>query len=131
MSTEPYVVEVTKSSEHITQYVFRQPIKEKKLEESKREQLAELAKSDAPLKYICMGRNDDYHELSNTTLQPFGTMSEAIAYGHDILQYKSFGEYYYQSFVIQPLLPGKNSFEMTQEQIQFVIELEKVDAYIV
>jgi hypothetical protein len=128
MSTEPYVVEVVKSSEHITQYVFRQPNKEKQIEDSKREQLAELAKSDAPFKYICMGRNDDYHELSNTILRPFGTMADAVLYGKEILKYKSFGEYYYQSFVIQPLLLGKNSFEMTEEQIDFVLALEKVDA---
>jgi hypothetical protein len=71
-----------------------------------------------------MGRNDEYHELCNTTIRPFGTVAEADAYGNQLLKLRSWGACCYHSFVIQPLFKEANSFELSKAQIDFVLALE-------
>jgi hypothetical protein len=118
-------VDVT-SSNDITCVCFVNTVKQNKKQTDQRLLLETLAKSDEPFKYIVMGRNDEYHEIGNHSLRPFGTIMEAIAYGEQLTTRDSRRYRLYHSFVIQPLLKDIDSFEMTSEQIVMVHDIENI-----
>ena len=146
--TEPKtVVEIVKETANVTSYIFRDPTKEKNASELRLEMLITLItpfhiedtqrnrsnpaegrsilNENNPLKYICIGKTAEYREIATTTMQPFRTLCEAVEYGKSLLLKESFsGQKYYGSFIIQPLLEGTNSFVMTTDEINKILELE-------
>jgi hypothetical protein len=121
---EPFdKVEVTTSND-ITSVLFVNTAKESKKKMEQQLLLETLAKSNCPFKYIVMGRDDEYQELGNHSLRPFGTIMEAIAYGEKLTTRDLRGYRVYHSFVIQPLLKDMDSFELTKGQIGMLREME-------
>jgi hypothetical protein len=121
---EPFdKVELT-STGGVTAISFVNTIKEETKKKTDQEVLETLASSDQSMKYIVMGRNDEYHEIGNNSLRPFGTIIEAIAYGEQLTTRNSRGYRLYHSFLIQPLLKDKNSFELTGDQIVMIRNIE-------
>jgi hypothetical protein len=117
-------VQVT-SGNNITSVLFVNTEKEAQKKTEQQILIETLAISDQPFKYIVMGRDDEYQELANYSLRPFGTIMEAIAYGEQLTRRNSRGCILYHSFVIQPLLKDMNSFQMTSEQIGMIRDIEK------
>ena len=109
------------SGPNIVTTTFHNIEKEKKIKTSQIELIETLVKSDIPYKYIVIGRNDEYQELGQSSIRPFGSIREAIAYG-ETLTLREQGLYH--SFVIQPLLKDKNSFELTREHIEIIWNAE-------
>jgi hypothetical protein len=121
---EPFdKVEVT-SAGGITAISFVNTVEESKKKTDRRSLLEALAKSDQPFKYIVMGKYEEYNDICNSSMRPFGTVREAITYGTKLTTRNSRGYRYYQDFVIQPLLKDINSFELTSEQIDMMHEIE-------
>jgi hypothetical protein len=119
-------VEVT-TSNNITSILFVNTAKDsiqKKIKMDRDTLLETLAKSDSPFKYIVMGRDDEYQELGNHSLRPFGSIMEAIAYGEQLTAINSRGNRLCHSFLIQPLLKDIDSFELTSEQIGMIRDIE-------
>lgn len=113
-------VEVS-SGPNIVTTTFHNLEKEKKIKTSQIEVIESLVKSDILYKYIVIGRNDEYHELGQSSIRPFGTIREAFAYGKTLTLKEPYsGQGLYHSFVIQPLLKDENSFELTSEHIEII-----------
>lgn len=88
--------------------------------------LEELANNhENLLKYIVMGRNDEYHEIGNYSMRPFRTIREAILYGETLITKNHRIHSGYHSYIIQPLLEGIDSFQLTIDQIKFICQIEK------
>jgi len=121
---EPFdKVEVT-SAGGITSISFANTVKEETKKQKDKLVLETLASSDQPMKYIVMGINEDYQDICNYTMMPFGTIREAIAYGEQLTTRDSRGCRGYCSFIIQPLLNNQKSFELTSEQIAMIRNIE-------
>jgi hypothetical protein len=124
VTVEPFdKVQVT-SGNNITSVLFVNTEKESKKKTEQQILIETLAMSDQPFKYVVMGRDDEYQELANYSLRPFGTIVEAIAYGEQLTMRNSRGYTMYHSFVIQPLLKDMNSFQFTSEQIGIIRDIE-------
>jgi hypothetical protein len=117
-------VNVTTSND-VTCICFVNTAKEAKKKTDRELLLETLAKSNCPFKYIVMGRNDEYNELGNNSLRPFGTIMEAIAYGQQISTKCSRGYRSFHSYIIQPLLKDIDSFVLTSEQVTMICDIEK------
>ena len=127
MTEQKTVVEIVAESPYVTSFTFKQPEKEKKEHELRLEKLKTLFESKNPLKYICIGKTVEYREFATTTMQPFRTVSDAVHYGKSLLLKESFpGQKYHGSFIIQPLLEGEQSFVLTTDEINKILELESV-----
>jgi len=121
---EPFdKVDVT-SAGGVTSISFVNTVKEETKKKTNQQVLETLASSDQPMKYIVMGINEEYQDICNYTMMPFGTIREAIAYGEQLTTRDSRGCRGYCSFIIQPLLKDKKSFELTKEQIAIIRNIE-------
>jgi len=124
ITVEPFdKVEVT-SGDGVTSFSFVNTVEENNKKTERQILLEALAKSDQPFKYIVMGRDDDYNEIDNCSLRPFGTIREAIAYGKKLMKRDFQGDRSYGSVVIQPLLKDKNSFDLKCDQIGILLDIE-------
>ena len=122
---EPFdKVEVT-SAGGVTSISFVNTAEESKEKTDRQILLETLAKSEQPFKYIVMGRDDEYNEIDNSSMRPFGTIHEAMAYGKQITMKGLRGHRHYNSVLIQPLLKDRNSFELTSEEVIMVCDIEK------
>lgn len=122
---EPFdKVEVT-SNRDVTKISFVNTVEENKKKTDRQILLETLAKSDKSFKYIVMGRDDEYNEIDNSSMRPFGTIHEAMAYGKQLTMKDSRGYRCYHSVLIQPLLKDRNSFELAREEVIMVCDIEK------
>jgi hypothetical protein len=110
----------------VTSFYFENEAEKKKTSKLQTELLKTIASSDQPLKYVVMGRNDEYQEIGYKSMRPFGNIIEAVNYGEKlIVDYP----YSYQSFIIQPLLKDDTAgFNLSKEQIDMIYDIENSNA---
>lgn len=121
---EPFdKVEVT-SGGGVTSISFVNTVKEETKKKTNQQVLETLVSSDQSFKYVVMAIDEEYNDICNYTMRPFGTIREAIAYGEKLTTRDSRGYRGYCSFIIQPLLKDTNSFELTSEQITMIRNIE-------